>query len=70
MPFAEWAAGHRPPGIGFGPGDAVEAIAGPQHARRGVIVLLVGIVPEPRYLVAFDPGDRHDVVRRLLRFVR
>lgn len=69
MPFAEWTAGDRPPAIGFAPGDAVEAIAGPRHARRGVIVLLVGIDPGPRYLVAFDSGDRHDVVQRLLRFV-
>jgi len=46
-----WLAGEALPGVQFALHDAVEIVAGPLDGERGTITLLVGLVPEPSYLV-------------------
>ena len=52
-----WMAGERLPGIDFAHHDAVAVTAGPHAGRHGTIALLVGVRPEPSYLVVTAGGD-------------
>jgi hypothetical protein len=54
-----WLAGQEVPGVRFAHHDPVEITAGPHDGARGTIALLIGLVPEPSYLVAL--GARGDV---------
>jgi hypothetical protein len=46
-----WLAGERVPGVTFALHDAVEITAGPFDGDHGTIALLMGLTPEPSYLV-------------------
>lgn len=53
-----WLAGERLDGVAFSLHDAVEVITGPFDGERGIIALLVGLAPEPSYLVTLrSRGD-------------
>lgn len=54
-----WLAGQEVPGVCFEHHDAVEIVGGPHDGSRGTIALLVGLAPEPSYLVTI--GARGDV---------
>ena len=55
-----WLAGEAIPGVAFAHNQAVEILTGPRARERGTIALLLGVMPEPLYLVALGSG-RGDV---------
>ena len=52
-----WLDGESIPGVQFSQGDDVEIVAGNHAGRRGRVLLLVALPPEPVYLVALQLGD-------------
>lgn len=54
-----WLAGERVDGVAFALHDRVEVTAGPCDGERGTISLLMGLAPEPSYLVTL--ASRRDV---------
>ena len=55
-----WLAGEAVPGVTFRHNDAVEITSGEHAGSAGVILLLMGLRPEPRYLVELR-RERRDV---------
>jgi hypothetical protein len=55
-----WLAGEAVPGVQFARNDAVTIEYGPYSGEGGSILLLVGVRPEPTYLVELGSG-RGDV---------
>lgn len=55
-----WLAGDAVPGVMFAHNEAVEILTGSRAQQRGTIALLLGVEPEPVYLVALSDG-RGDV---------
>ena len=53
-------AGERPDGVTFAHHDTVDITEGRHAGASGVVVLLLALEPEPRYLVALE-GGRGDV---------
>lgn len=51
-----WLAGETVPGVAFALHDPVEVITGPLDGERGTIALLMGLTPEPSYLVSLGAG--------------
>jgi hypothetical protein len=54
-----WLAGESVEGVQFALHDAVEIVGGQLDGERGTIALLMGLSPEPSYLVALP--ERRDV---------
>jgi hypothetical protein len=52
-----WLAGESIPGVTYAQDDEVEIVAGNQAGRRGRVLLLVALPPEPIYLIALQVGD-------------
>jgi hypothetical protein len=52
-----WRLGDLPPGVKFGPGIDVEIRFGLNRGKRGLIVVLLGLEPLPRYLIRLPTGD-------------
>lgn len=55
-----WLAGERIPGVTFAHHESVDILTGPHAQERGAIVMLLGVDPEPVYLVELGSG-RADV---------
>ena len=55
-----WLAGERLHGVTFAHHDSVDITAGRYDGESGVVVLLLALEPEPRYLIALGDG-RGDV---------
>jgi hypothetical protein len=55
-----WLAGEAVPGVDFARNDSVRIVAGAHTGESGSITLLIGIRPEPTYLVELGSG-RGDV---------
>jgi hypothetical protein len=55
-----WLAGQLPEGVAFAHHDTVDITVGRYAGEAGVVVLLLSLDPEPRYLVALSAG-RGDV---------
>ncbi len=55
-----WLAGDAIPGVLFAHNDAVEIADGPYSGASGSIILLMGVRPQPTYLVELGSG-RGDV---------
>ncbi|HET7188484.1 MAG TPA: hypothetical protein VFI52_10025 [Gemmatimonadaceae bacterium] len=55
-----WLAGGAVPGVAFAHSQVVEILTGSRAQERGTIALLLGLEPEPIYLVALGDG-RGDV---------
>jgi hypothetical protein len=53
---ARWMAGELPEGVQFGLNAAVEIRFGVQRGARGAVISLVGLEPEPRYVVEMSSG--------------
>lgn len=51
-----WLAGEAIDGVHFALHDAVELVGGPLDGERGTISLLMGLAPEPSYLVSVGSG--------------
>jgi hypothetical protein len=62
-----WLAGREVPGVRFAHHDGVEVVAGSYVGARGTIALLIGLSPEPSYLVALGPGGDVRVRQSQLR---
>ncbi|MDB4886818.1 MAG: hypothetical protein JWN79_2256 [Gemmatimonadetes bacterium] len=58
-----WLAGQAIQGVEYALHDAVEIVGGQLDGERGTIALLMGLSPEPSYLVAL-PGRRDVRVRQ------
>jgi hypothetical protein len=56
-----WLAGEAVPGVAFAHNEVVEVVTGPHTGTRGAIVLLLGVEPEPVYLVQL--GSKQSDVR-------
>jgi hypothetical protein len=63
-----WLAGQAVEGVLYALHDAVEIVGGQLDGERGTIALLVGLSPEPSYLVALarrrDVRVRQSALRR------
>lgn len=55
-----WLAGEAVPGVLFALNDSVRIVGGAHAGEGGSIILLIGIRPEPTYLVELGSG-RGDV---------
>ncbi len=55
-----WLAGQAVPGVAFAQNDSVVIHVGPHAGEGGAIVMLVGVEPEPVYLIELGSG-RGDV---------
>ena len=65
-----WMVGSLPDAVEFRPNDAVAVVAGPRRGAKGVVIALVGLEPEPRYLVATGSGEDIEESQRTLRGAR
>jgi len=63
----QWMAGHLPEGVEFGLGDSVEVVSGLQRGQAGAVIALLGLEPEPRYLVEFGSGKESEEFQRMLK---
>ncbi len=52
-----WMAGELPADVKFGLNAAVEVRFRPPHGGKGAVISLVGLEPEPRYLVELGSGE-------------
>lgn len=52
-----WLSGEPVPGVEFALHDQVEFTGGAHDGTRGLIVLLIGLTPEPSYLVRVDARE-------------
>lgn len=62
-----WLAGEPLDGIRFGPRAAIEIATGSREGQRGHVALLLGVAPEPFYLVALDDGSELRIRQSALR---
>jgi hypothetical protein len=62
----QWRSGALPPGVAFGPAEHVRVLAGRRQGTMGSVQALLGLEPEPRYLVALGPGERIEAEQRML----
>jgi len=63
--LAEWTGGVLPAGFRFGPSARVETRRGPR--ATGLVVTLLGLEPEPRYLVELASGERVETRQWILQ---
>ncbi len=59
-----WLAGTDVPGVTFALNDAVEIVAGSRAGAIGSVILLLGVDPEPSYLVELATGAGDARVRQ------
>ena len=59
-----WLAGDAVPGVAFAHNQGVEVLTGARAQERGTIALLLGIEPEPVYIVALGRGQGDVRVRQ------
>jgi hypothetical protein len=60
-------AGSRPHAVEFGLNDTVEVLAGSRRGTKAVIIALVGLEPEARYLLETGSGESIEELQRMLR---
>jgi hypothetical protein len=61
-----WMAGQLPDGVELGLGQSVEVLAGVHRGRSGSVIALLGLEPEPRYLVDLGSGKECEEFQRML----
>lgn len=64
---SEWMAGKSPDGVDFQLNDAVNVVLGPTAGAKGCVVSLLGMEPEPRYIVELSSGSDIEICQRQLR---
>lgn len=52
-----WLGREPVEGVAFGPEAPVEVTAGPHAGKRGTVLLLVLLRPEPKYVVELEAGE-------------
>jgi hypothetical protein len=63
----EWMAGRLPDGVEFGLGHAIEVLSGLPRGQTGAVIALLGLEPEPRYLVELGSGKESEELQRMLK---
>lgn len=67
---ARWRAGDLPPGVAFERNHRVRVISGPRSGKRGSVISLLGMEPEPRYRVELGSGEAIEAYQRMLETTR
>ena len=62
-----WLAGEPVDGVSLALHQAVEIVGGPADGQRGTVALLMGLTPEPSYLVTLEAGGDVRVRQSFLR---
>jgi hypothetical protein len=62
-----WMAGEAIPGVAFAMHARVRIVGGSRDGQTGSVALLVGLAPEPGYLVTLDGGGDLKVRQSALR---
>src|SRR2546426_6208286 len=52
-----WMAGDLPAGVNFGQNAPVKIRFGPRQGAKGTVISLVGLEPEPRFLIELASGE-------------
>ena len=63
---ARWRAGDLPHGVAFALNHRVRVISGRRSGKRGSVVALLGLEPEPRYRVELSSGEAVEAYQRML----
>ena len=53
-----WLAGETIEGVAFGHHARVQVVEGTRAGARGIVLLLMAVEPEPRYLVQLESGEQ------------
>jgi hypothetical protein len=61
-----WLSGDRPPGVELFANDTVELLVGPERGKKGKVIALLSLEPEPRYLVDLGDGQLLESYERIL----
>ena len=61
-----WMAGQLPDGVKFGLGERVDVLSGMQRGQSGAVIALLGLEPEPRYLVELGSGRECEEFQQML----
>jgi hypothetical protein len=67
---ARWIAGDLPHGVEFERHHPVRVVEGRRSGKRGAVIALLGLEPEPRYRVELSSGQALDAFQRMLRSTR
>jgi hypothetical protein len=59
-----WLAGETVPGVAFAQHEPVDILVGARATERGAVVVLLGVDPEPVYLVELGSGRGEVRVRQ------
>jgi hypothetical protein len=62
----QWLLGDKDADVEFLANDTVEVLSGLARGKKGKVVTLVSLEPEPRYLVDFGKGDSGEHYQRVL----
>lgn len=62
-----WLAGEPLPGVAFRQHDRVAIATGSREGQQGTVLLLIGVQPEPGYLVRLADGVELRVRQSALR---
>ena len=53
-----WLAGEAIDGVAYAQHTLVQVVEGSRAGARGIVLLLMSIEPEPRYLVQLESGEQ------------
>ncbi len=67
---ARWKAGDLRQGVAFDLNHRVRVIAGRRSGKRGSVISLLGMEPEPRYRVELSSGEAVEAYQRMLEPTR
>jgi hypothetical protein len=62
-----WMAGNVPYGVKFELNHSVEIVTGNYKGKAGAVISLIGVEPEPRYLVELGSGEDIEEFQRALK---
>jgi hypothetical protein len=62
-----WFANDLPEGVAFEINHSVEIVSGPFRGKGGAVISLLGLEPEPRYLVELGSGQDVEAWQRVLK---
>jgi hypothetical protein len=67
---ARWRAGDLPHGVAFDLNHRVRVISGRRSGKRGAVISLLGLEPEPLYRVELSSGEALEAYQRMLEATR
>lgn len=65
-----WMAGELPPGVHFKLNESVRVVAGWHGGMSGSVIALLGLEPEPQYLIELGSGQTIEEFQRTLSVIR